>query len=76
MVASGLVMLSPEKWRKSYNPQIVTHNHHHHNHQYSALKFTASTSTTTSAVCSEVRATSQGQRVKPALLLLEICDVV
>ena len=30
MVASGLVMLSPEKWRKSYNPQIVTHNHHHH----------------------------------------------
>lgn len=24
MVESRLVMLSPEKWRKSYNPQIVT----------------------------------------------------
>ena len=31
MVPSGLVMLSPEKWRKSYNPQIVTHNHQNHN---------------------------------------------
>ena len=63
MVGSGLVMLSPEKWRKSYNPQIVTH-HHHHNIHCSA-----------SSQCSVVPARSQGQRVKSPLLL-EKCDVV